>query len=582
MRCSPFIALTPLFVSACLGSSRQAPTTTVEPEPATDALSPEAAAPPPEPVAVVPPAPPEPPPPPPWLPLELQPLPSAGILNYTLLDAGEQPPEPGSQLFPEQYSTVPGVLGFQGGNLRDGATAGTAAIQEKRLELVWSHETRVSTQRAAGAKHKNWGGGAGWTGQPALVQWPAETKAAMNLLPQYAQDDDFVEVVQASLDGHVYFLDLHTGQPTRQASFHNFRSDAFDADTIEVGHPIKGSVSLDPRGWPILYVGQGIAEGAEFGFRAFSLIDGQRLLYLEGRDPKALRRWGAFDSSAIVNRDTDTMFVGGENGLVYKVGLNTTYDPAAPSITMAPAIERLQYTIQGAEGRKIGVENSIAVYKNLAWFADNGGGILAVNADSLEPVWAWHGEQADDTNATIVVEVEDDHPYLYLGTEIEYQEGISDQAWVHRFDGLTGTPMWSVGYPARPAKKGLNLSGGVYGTPVLGKHAVDDRLFVSVVEMGDLGAGLLVALDKTTGQELWRNVLPCYAWSTPLAIYDADGNGYLVLGDSYGDVILFDAATGQELHRISLGYLIEASPAFMDDMIILAVREKAIHGIRVK
>ena len=582
MRSSLIAVLSSIALTACPGSTNKTPPApVVEPNPAAPAVEPEPV----EPVVEAPPPAPDPPPPPPWEPLDLQPLASTGIIHATLLDApaeGAEPAKPGAQLFPERYSEVPGVLSFRGDHTRSSAAYGTATITEKKLELVWTHETRTSTPRAEGSTRKNWGGGAGWTGQPALVQWPADTRGAMNLLPELAADDDFVEVIQGSLDGHVYFLDLRTGLPSRQASFHNFRSQADDATTIEVGHPIKGSVSIDPRGWPILYVGQGIAEGSEFGFRAYSLIDGQRLLYLDGRDPKALRRWGAFDSSAVVNRISDTMFVGGENGLVYRVALNSAFDPAAPSLTLAPVVERLRYTLEGADGRKKGVENSITAWKNLAWFADNGGGIVAVNTDSFEPVWAWFGEQADDTNASIVVEVTDDQPALFLGTEIEYQEGRSDKAWVHRFDGLTGEPLWSVGYDARPAKKGLNLSGGVYGTPVPGQHKVADKLFVSVVEVGNLGAGLLVALDKQTGQELWRNVLPSYAWSSPLVIYDADGNGYLVLGDSAGDVVLYDAADGQELHRISLGYLVEASPAFMNDMIVLAVRGKAVHGIAVR
>ncbi len=584
MRCCPLFAL---FALACLPSAHQAPPETID-----AALAPEA---PQEPVAEVPPvvtpAPepepiPEPEPePPPWEPLAIEVSPSLDMLSWELLDApvaDTSTPAPGAGLLPERYSHVPGVLSFQGGNLRDGASYGTSAISDKRLELVWSHETRVSTKREPGAKHKNWGGGAGWTGQPAIVQWPAETRGAMNLLPQFAQQDGFVEVVQASLDGHVYFLDLATGQPSRSPTFHSFRSEAFDADTVEVGHPIKGSVSIDPRGWPLLYVGQGIAEGPEFGFRLYSLIDGTRLHYQGGRDPKALRRWGAFDSSALFDRNNDAMLVGGENGLVYRVELNTSFDPAAPSLTIDPQVERLLYTIQGAQDRKRGVENSIAAYKNIAWFADNGGGILAVDTGTMAPIWAWFGEQADDTNATIVVEVQDDHPSLYLGTEIEYQEGVTDQAWVHRFDGLTGEPVWSTGYDCRPSKKGVNLSGGIYGTPVLGQHDVSELLFVSVVEVGELGEGLLVALDKATGQERWRVHLPYYAWSTPVVFYDAEGAGYLVIGDAAGDMILFDAATGTELHRLSLGYLIEAAPAFYEDMIVVAVRGQAIHGIAVR
>ena len=59
----------------------------------------------------------------------------------------------------------------------------------------------------------------------------------MNLLPKHVANPDFVEVVQASLDGHVYFWDLATGEPSRQASFWDKRSQAHDAQHIWIGHP---------------------------------------------------------------------------------------------------------------------------------------------------------------------------------------------------------------------------------------------------------------------------------------------------------------------------------------------------------
>lgn len=55
------------------------------------------------------------------------------------------------------------------------------------------------------------------------------------------EQEDLVEVIYAALDGYIYFLDLDTGEPTR--------------DALWLGYTFKGSGSLDPRGYPILYVG---------------------------------------------------------------------------------------------------------------------------------------------------------------------------------------------------------------------------------------------------------------------------------------------------------------------------------------
>ena len=234
------------------------------------------------------------------------------------------------QLLPEQYTEVPGILSFREDGSRTNAVYGTQVVNKQSLRVVWTFETKETTPKAQNSSLKDWGGGAGWTGQPALVQWAEDTKQTMNLLPEHQADPDFVEVIQGSLDGFIYFLDMKTGKPSRTASFFNPITKRFDAQHINIRNPIKGSVSVDPRGYPLLYVGQGIRERGEFGFRIFNLIDGQRLLFLDGKDTEAPRRWGAFDSSALINRDTDTLFVPGENGLLYAVHLNTTFDVAAP------------------------------------------------------------------------------------------------------------------------------------------------------------------------------------------------------------------------------------------------------------
>ena len=83
----------------------------------------------------------------------------------------------------------------------------------------------------------------GWTGQCAIVRWPEEVVRIMNVREE-KKGGPLTEVIYATLDGRVYFLDLYDGQATRPA--------------INIGAPIKGSVTVDPRGYPLLYVGQGI------------------------------------------------------------------------------------------------------------------------------------------------------------------------------------------------------------------------------------------------------------------------------------------------------------------------------------
>ena len=62
---------------------------------------------------------------------------------------------------------------------------------------------------------------------------------------------------------------------------------------------------MDPRGYPLLYVGQGIPEAngrsVDIGTRIFSLIDQSLLFFLDGDDPFAQRSWYAFDAAPLVD-----------------------------------------------------------------------------------------------------------------------------------------------------------------------------------------------------------------------------------------------------------------------------------------
>ena len=59
------------------------------------------------------------------------------------------------------------------------------------------------------------GSGSGWTGQPLMEKWSREVKKSMNMYDWAKEKDDLVEVIYACMDGYVYFLDLETGEATR-------------------------------------------------------------------------------------------------------------------------------------------------------------------------------------------------------------------------------------------------------------------------------------------------------------------------------------------------------------------------------
>ena len=153
---------------------------------------------------------------------------------------------------------------FRGTDYRDGGAYGTIPENPTSLSIVWS-------QRIGGLD--DWSG-VGWTGQASLVRWTAAQRQMMNIVPEKQSKDGLIEGIYATLDGHIYFFDLEDGVPTR--------------NPINIGAPIKGSVSVDPRGLPLLYCGQGIydvgGKRVKCGTRIWSLIDQSLLYMIDGSD----------------------------------------------------------------------------------------------------------------------------------------------------------------------------------------------------------------------------------------------------------------------------------------------------------
>ncbi|RXJ04197.1 pyrrolo-quinoline quinone [Anaerobacillus alkaliphilus] len=472
------------------------------------------------------------------------------IIDFELEVVGERDLEytdEEAQSFPEIYTEIEGVLTFRGNHYRTSPSYGTIGSGVSyELESVWNFQTQTSPR---------WGGGSGWTGQPSIVKWEPEVKKIMNVFEKFKEKEEFVEVIYGSLDGSVYFFELETGEKTR--------------DPIRIGNPIKGSVAIDPRGYPLLYVGDGIPQKSPFGQRIFSLIDSTELYFQKGEDPFAYRDWGAFDGSPLINRLTDTLVSGGENGIFYKTKLHTKFDIDKRTISVDPRPMKYRYKIQ--ENYYQGIENSVAVYRNLAFFSDNGGSVQALDLMTMEPYFAL--APIDDTDSTIVIDLEGKQPFIYTSTEVDIV-GKDGNAHIRKINGLTGDVVWDVEYPAF-FYDGVN--GGVLATPVI----IDQLVIYAVARYKQRYSGLMVALNKDTGEEVWRWEMPHYAWSSPVNVKTEEGYTYIIQADSVGNLHFIDAISGAIIHQINLGSNIESSPAVFNDMLVVGTRGGKFHGVKI-
>ena len=480
-------------------------------------------------------------------------LESIAVQNGERVDAYARTPEIHMGLSGE-YTDVEGVTTFRGNNYRDSAAYGNIPDDPEELEIVWS---------VAVSQIDDWGG-VGWTGQCAIVRWPEEVVRIMNVREE-KKGGPLTEVIYATLDGRVYFLDLYDGQATRPA--------------INIGAPIKGSVTVDPRGYPLLYVGQGIPEAnghsVDIGTRIFSLIDQQLLFFLDGDDSFAQRSWYAFDAAPLVDGKTDTMLQVGENAILYLVKLNTDYDPEAGTISIDPKVDR--YVFRSRVSDQPGMENSLAVYNDYGYFVDNSGLLQCVDLNTLTCVWA--GDTGDDTDATIVLEEEADGTVaLYTATEREHSASYDENAYLRKINALTGEMLWKL--PVKVYTSEGN-EGGSFATPALGKDELGDLIFAHMTRTPDDGATLM-AVDKESGEVVWRVAMGSGGWSSPVCVYDASGKGYVLVGSSSGALRLYDGRTGRIISICDLEGNIEGSPAVFEDMLVVGTRGKRIFGVRIK
>lgn len=367
----------------------------------------------------------------------------------------------------EQYGQ--GLTMFRGNPSRSWYGSGP---MPENPEIKWRYpEKSMCSESVDKGETKIWCG-SGWTGQPVVWDRP----------------DGKTEIIFGAYDKSVHFVDANTGKDLRTP--------------FPTGDIIKGSVTLDPDGFPLLY----------FGSRDNKL----RILSLEDDTPTELWSLDSKDLPGIWNDDWDSnpvimndiLFTGGENGWFFAVKLNRARD-ADGKISVAPKIIFTSASYDDEFLAKLGdknasIENSVTIYKDTAYFANSGGRVMGLDIKNIESGVAptvfdyWVG---DDVDATIVIDSEGS---LYVVSE---EERLNDRSkeigQIIKLDPNQKDPLvWSVKIPSTME----NIPGGIWATPALYK----DNLYVAT------NPGKLIVVDTKTGQTLWSDEIGAHAWSSPI------------------------------------------------------------------
>ena len=193
----------------------------------------------------------------------------------------------------------------------------------------------------------------------------------------------------------------------------------------------------------------------------------------------------------------------------------------------------------------------------------------------------------------ITIDVEDGIPFLYTGCEVDRQ-GTTGISRILKINGKTSEIIWQKDFKCYNQKGDANTTsnGGVITTNIVGKNKLKDIVVFTVNrypinDKGIKNGGIMVAFNKSTGEEVWRWKMPTYAWSSPVDVYDSEGNGYIIHTARSGSLHLIDGLTGEEISNFKLEPTMdfnytEASPAVFNDILVIASRNNKIYGIKLK
>ncbi|MGH9280768.1 MAG: PQQ-binding-like beta-propeller repeat protein [Acidimicrobiales bacterium] len=424
--------------------------------------------------------------------------------------------------------TTPGLLTFRGNRTR--TFYGEGPVPANPSVLRRFPDEAMCSISYDGAGPSKWCG-SGWTGQPAV-----------------AERDGKTWVVFGAYDRAVHFLDGDTGRRL--------------LPDFPTGDIIKGSVTIDPDGYPLVYTG--------------SRDNYFRVLAIDRAAPTELWRLSAnavspvlwnddWDGSALVIGDY--LIEGGENSQWHIVKLNRGYGPDG-KVTVDP---ELVFNAPGWDSELLGglgdndvsIEGSVAVWRDTVYFANSGGLVqgwdISGLKDGRDPTRTFRFWTGDDTDATVVI---DDEGMLYVASEWERHNARARQVGQivkldpHREDPL----VWSIndqqGDPDDPAGVA-----GVWATPALYKDLV----------IVPTHGGKLLGIDRRTGAVRWSKELPGPTWQSPVVV-----DGVLLQGDCHGVLHAYDvsntAVDPPETWSLGIGGCIESTPAVWKGRIFVGTR----------
>jgi len=439
-------------------------------------------------------------------------------------------------------STV-GLTMFRGNPTR--TYYGTGPISDSP-SLLWTYPATTMCSESVNLGESAVWCGMGWTGQPAIWERP----------------DGVTEMIFGAYDRNIHFVDAKTGEDLRPP--------------FVTGDIVKGSVTVDPDGFPLLYTG--------------SRDNKLRIIALDRAEPTELWSIHAEDVDGTWNDDwdgnpliiDDIMYEGGENGWFFAYELNRGYD-ASGIVTVEPrrlvAMPGYDAEFRSRAGDNLSIENSVAAYDDRVYFANSGGRIVGLDISNVREGEApivfdyWAG---GDIDASLVI---DEEGMIYASVNVKpaqvsqgyrTSENISrtrEVGQLIKLDPYTdGDPrLWGVDLTSPGGE-----DSGTWATPALHQG----YLYTNTHQ------GSLIVVDTATGEIVWQDgTVGWHSWSSPSIV-----DNTLVVATCVGEIrgyTLDNPAAPQRQWTITPGEsCLEATPAIWNGTIYLGSRDGYLRAFR--
>ena len=412
---------------------------------------------------------------------------------------------------------VAGLLTFRGNPTRTWYGSGPVPAAPS---VQWKFPDRGSMCSTSSDQHgeREWCG-TGWTGQPSVFE-----------------RDGRRWLVFGAYDRAVHFVDAVTGERI--------------LPDLRTGDIIKGSVTVDPDGYPLVY------SGSRDGLYRVIAIDRPEPTVLWELRADAVRPtlWNNdWDGAGLIV--DDHLIEGGENSQLHVVKLNRGYG-ADGLVTVAPA---LVWNTPGWDDQllrdlgdtNVSIESSVAFRDGVVWFANSGGLVqgwrLGAPPMSAMPERVFRFWTGDDADATVVA---GDDGHLYVAVEWDRRTPrAAEVGQLLRLDPARPDDpvVWAVHDQTTDPP---DETAGFWATPALHRDLV----------IAPTDNGRLLGVDRETGAIRWEKHLPGPLWQSPVVVDDV-----LLQGDCNGVLHAYDVrdttVEPMELWSVPLGGCIESTPA---------------------